>query len=524
MANGKELATINEKALSFKAYLNNDNIKKQIMDAAPRMLNGERFLKVFYGAILRNPKLLDCTTESMLQAAMFFAQLGLEPILGRAYLVPYLNSKNVDGRWVKQLEVQAQVGYQGLVDLARRSGTISDVWGSSVYENDIFDLSYGMQRDLIHKPWFMDPVKRKADAGAGEFLGAYCVWQLKDGTKHPEFMPASEIWKRRAKSQSYNYAETGDPAKGGGKRDSVWHQWTEDMALKTVLKHSSKLVPASIEFLEAVAMDDDREGMGASTLFGGTSLQLPGPGPADEGKVFDSLVPNPNQAFDHFVKVTAEGNKMTVEAFKAKVVAEGRFEDLWKAYEKTLPEKAPASSGPPANGGAEQAPWARELWIKLRGAGYGDYVTSHLDAFRVAPEKVLLEAKAKWYTIYKGSSPWPLDGAKPVEVNQAPPVMHIETQSNHQISELRIQQPAQPQGSTDDPMAKEKEYLLSELRLQAKLNKGAIVLEAQRALGYPVGLEHIAACSLDALRELVDQIKVVKAEMMPPGREPGSDG
>jgi len=354
MANGKELATYNEKALSFKAYLGNENIKKQIMDAAPRMLNGERFLKVFYGAILRNPKLLDCTTESMLQAAMFFAQLGLEPILGRAYLVPYLNSKNVDGRWVKQYEVQAQIGYQGLVDLARRSGTISDVWGSSVYENDIFDLSYGMQRDLIHKPWFMDPVKRKAAAGAGEFLGAYCVWQLKDGTKHPEFMPATEIWKRRAKSQAYTYAETGDPAKGGGKKDSIWHIYNDEMALKTVLKHSSKLVPASIEFLEAVSMDDDRDNsMGSSTMFGGTALQLPEPGPGDLPAIFDAAAldqgvdPNTLQAFIHFVKVTAEGNKMAVDDFKTKVINEKHFDKLWGVFLTTLPSKAPDTTKAP---------------------------------------------------------------------------------------------------------------------------------------------------------------------------------
>ena len=148
MANGKEVATYNEKAISLKQYLNNESIKAQIMAAAPKMLNGERFLKVFYGAILRNPRLMDCTTESMLQAAMFFAQLGLEPILGRAYLVPYLNSKNIDGRWVKQYEVQAQVGYQGLVDLARRSGTIADVWGACVYENDTFDL-HSLARALL---------------------------------------------------------------------------------------------------------------------------------------------------------------------------------------------------------------------------------------------------------------------------------------------------------------------------------------------------------------------------------------
>ena len=226
-----------------------------------------------------------------------------------------------------------------------------------------------------------------------------------------------------------------------------------------------------------------------------------------EGEIskFDSLVPIPDQAFDHFVKVTAEGNKMTVEAFKAKVVAEGRFEDLWKAYEQQTAGKAPAASAPPAAGGPEQAPWARELWIKLRGAGYGDYVTSHLEAFRGAPEKVLLEAKGKWFNIYKGEKPWPLDAPKPAEAaQQAPPV----------LTDKPLTQPAtQPQGQQDDPMAAEFDYLLSSVMLKAKLADGKIVMEAQRALGYPVGLDHISAYSIDALREITEQIQVVEKSM-----------
>ena len=413
MSNGKEVATYNEKAISLKQYLSNENIKRQIMDAAPKMLNGERFLKVFYGAILRNPKLLECTTESMLQAAMFFSQLGLEPILGRAYLVPYLNSKYIDGRWQKQYEVQAQVGYQGLVDLARRSSTISDVWGASVYENDEFDLSYGMERNLIHRPWFMDPAKRKADAGAGEFLGAYVVWQLKDGTKHPEFMPASEIHKRRAKSQSYTWAETGDTQKGGGKRDSVWHQWQEEMALKTVIKHSSKLVPASIEFLEAVAMDDDRDNGFRPAGFLPEITDTPAP---DFNTVFAAELADPLFAewFDDLIVQSAENYKCTIEKAKADSIKQAeQIKALFVEHKRRLKPDTKPDMNAPANGVAIKAPAEtsaetkepeaddfRYKWIKLKEAGFSTFVFKNIDQFRALHGDALKEAVAKWAKIY----------------------------------------------------------------------------------------------------------------------------
>jgi recombination protein RecT len=457
MANGKELAPYNEKAISLKRYLNSEGIKAQIMAAAPKMLNAERFLKVFYGAILRNPKLVECTTESMLQAAMFFSQLGLEPILGRAYLVPYLNSKQVDGRWVKQYEVQPQVGYQGFVDLGRRSGLILDVWGSCVYENDIFDLSYGMERTLVHKPWFMDPEKRKAGQ-PGEFIGAYVVWKLKDGTMHPDFMPAFEIHKRRAKSQSYTWAETGDPNKGGGKQDSVWHQWPEEMALKTVIKHSAKLVPASIEFMQAVEFDDTKDnGAGYSPLtnyeFGDSPAKLQAPAADFDTLAKERLMSWPSESWDNFVAATASGNNMTVEEFKRKVAGDGRFADLWAAYERSFgfqpkapQQAAPAPQAPPAAAPAPQAeanntppaaPWARKNWINLRGPGYAAYVKTHIEAFMAAPADVLSEARGKWLNVYKGEEPWPLDPQAPPPPPAQPAPPQAASNQDPESSELQ---------------------------------------------------------------------------------------
>ena len=246
--NEKALA-IQQKAFSLRDYLNEGKVKESLASSMPQWLSIDRLLRVFMGAVNKNPALLDCTRESIVISCMQCAQLGLEPILGRAWLVPYNNKKNINGKWVTVAECQMQPGYQGLIDLARRSNTISDVYGLNVYDNDDFDLSFGTDRKIHHKPWYMS----KGIDGPGQVIGAYVVWLLKDGTKHPEFMHISDIHKRRDVSKAYQSAMKHK------KTDTPWLQWPEDMNLKTVIKHSSKMVPASIEFLEAVEVDNASE-------------------------------------------------------------------------------------------------------------------------------------------------------------------------------------------------------------------------------------------------------------------------
>jgi len=272
---------VREKALSLRDFLSNKDRIKSFEAVLPAWLSVDRFLKVVFSSALRNPKILDCTKESILNAVMGCATLGLEPILGRAYLIPYNNNKQINGRWQKVLECQFQPGYQGLIDLARRSNTISDVRAYNVYQNDEFDLSFGMTPDIHHRPWYMVP--EKAGEGPGDIFGAYCVWILKDGTKHPEFMHIMDIHKRRDRSQAYQndmkYKTTNSP----------WLQWPEDMNLKTVIKHSSKMVPASIEFMQAVSYDNDAQ-MGRVAFDGFLSGGMGTAGPHDNEEALDKIL------------------------------------------------------------------------------------------------------------------------------------------------------------------------------------------------------------------------------------------
>lgn len=334
--NDKALA-VQQKVGGLKQYLNSDTVKKSLEETMPQWLSIDRLLRVFMGAVNKNPALLDCTRESILISCMQCAQLGLEPILGRAWLVPYNNSKQINGQWVKVSECQMQPGYQGLIDLARRSNTISDVYGLNVYENDDFDISFGTDRRIHHKPWYLSKAHEP-----GEIIGAYVVWVLKDGTQHPEFMHISDIHKRRDISKAYQSAIK-------YKKDTPWLQWPDEMNLKTVVKHSSKMVPASIEFMQAVEVDNASEAGRGPYLPEGSDMFLPQVEP-DEPPEGDDLS-NPweelkkeliskgitAEQIDEFVTGIAEENNMSTADVEASAVEEREsfINSVLKIYSNT---------------------------------------------------------------------------------------------------------------------------------------------------------------------------------------------
>lgn len=196
---------------------------KQFATALPKHINSDRFVRIAITTIRQNPKLAQCNQESLLGALMVSAQLGLEPgVLGQCYLIPY-------GR-----ECQFQIGYKGMIELLRRSGQLKDIYAYSVYENDEFEMAYGLNRDLKHKPNLQD---------RGNFIGCYCVAVLKDDARAFEYMTKDEI-EAHGKKFSKTY--------GNG----PWKTDFEAMAHKTVVKKMLKWLPVSVEFLEMAAKDE----------------------------------------------------------------------------------------------------------------------------------------------------------------------------------------------------------------------------------------------------------------------------
>lgn len=197
----------------------------QIQKALPSMVSSERFQRVALTAFSNNTKLQQCDPMSFIAAMMQSAQLGLEPntLLGQAYLIPY-------GK-----QVQFQIGYKGLLELAQRSGKIKTLYAHEVRENDTFDIDYGLNQTLTHKPLL------KGDRG--EVIGYYAVYHLDTGGNSFIFMTKDEVLEHAKRfSKTYN--------------SGPWQTDFDAMAKKTVIKQLLKYAPLSIELQKATSMDE----------------------------------------------------------------------------------------------------------------------------------------------------------------------------------------------------------------------------------------------------------------------------
>ena len=110
------------------------------------------FIRLTLTAFSKTPKLYECTQASLLGALLMAAQLGMEPNspLGQAYLIPYYNRDKA------AYECQFQLGYKGMINLAYRSGKVTDIAAYEVRANDRFDYELGLESKLYHKPALRD--------------------------------------------------------------------------------------------------------------------------------------------------------------------------------------------------------------------------------------------------------------------------------------------------------------------------------------------------------------------------------
>ncbi len=222
---------------NVKGLLMNAQARDQLAAVAAKHMNPERMMRVVANAIRTTPKLGQCEPMSFLGALMQCASLGLEPntILGHAYMIPFENRRK------GVVEVQVVVGYKGLIDLARRSGHITSLSANIHYSDDeLWIYEEGTEAQLRHRP----------GPQSGEKLHAYAIAKFKDGGHAYVVLPWAHILRIRDASQGYQ------TAKKYGKKDSPWMAYEDEMAKKTAVRALSKYLPLSVEFMDAVQIDE----------------------------------------------------------------------------------------------------------------------------------------------------------------------------------------------------------------------------------------------------------------------------
>lgn len=196
--------------------------------ALPKHVRADRMARVALTALRRTPALLQCSEASLLGSLMTLAQLGLEPNtpLGHAYLIPY-------GR-----ECTPIIGYQGFIDIARRSGLVTGIQAHVVHEGDTFRYSFGLTPKCEHVP------SEAADREDKPITHAYAVAHLRDADPVFVVLSRSQIDARRKRGAS-----------GRGK-STPWDTDFAAMAQKSAIRALWKWLPKSAEMQRAQETDE----------------------------------------------------------------------------------------------------------------------------------------------------------------------------------------------------------------------------------------------------------------------------
>ena len=192
-----------------------------------------RVIQVLGTVIKRNPELMKCSISSLIGGMLQFAMLDLDPnpALGMAYLVPF-RSKN------GTTDAQFQLGYRGMVALAQRSGEIVDIYANVVYQDDTFNVEYGLNRTLQHIPDF------NSELLDNKITFSYAVAKTKTGGIYFTILTRKEIENLRQRS----------PMQRNG-LNGAWRTDYAGMAKAKALKQLAKLLPMTTDYEYSVFTD-----------------------------------------------------------------------------------------------------------------------------------------------------------------------------------------------------------------------------------------------------------------------------
>jgi recombination protein RecT len=227
-----------------------------LIAALPDGYTASRFKSVCINLARANPQLLNVTPLSFVASVLMSAQMGLEPgaPLGLSWIIP----RRIKGT----LEANFQVGYQGLRQLAYRSGVVSHIEARIVHDGDEFTYEHG----LGGTNWKHIP----EGTPDRDWTDVYCAARLATGAEPFESMTKAEVLAHRDR-----YVKDWSKSK-------AWKENEPEMARKTVTARLCRQLPMSVEFRTALAVDGYTPRELAPDLAGLVALERSAEEPYDE--------------------------------------------------------------------------------------------------------------------------------------------------------------------------------------------------------------------------------------------------
>ena len=245
-----------DQSMKLSVYLQNDAVKKQINQVVGGK-NGTRFISSIVSAVQSTPALQECTSPSIVNAALLGEALNLSPSpqLGQFYMVPFDNKK----KGCK--EAQFQLGYKGYIQLAIRSGYYKKLNVLAIKEGEL--VRYDPLDEEVEVNLIDDDILREEAPTMGYFamfeyengFRKTLYWSKKKMLAHAE--KYSFAFYKNGGARSPELLEQGKiPEKDMWKYSSFWFKDFDGMALKTMLRQLiSKWGIMSIDLQNAIDKD-----------------------------------------------------------------------------------------------------------------------------------------------------------------------------------------------------------------------------------------------------------------------------
>lgn len=256
MAVQNSLVKSQNNEMKLSVYLQNDAVKRQINQVVGGK-NGTRFISSIVSAVQSTPALQECTSPSIVNAALLGEALNLSPSpqLGQFYMVPFDNKK----KGCK--EAQFQLGYKGYIQLAIRSGYYKKLNVIAIKQGEL--VHYNLLDEEIEVNLIEDDIIREETPTEGY----YAMFEYENGFKKTLYWSKKKML-AHAEKYSFAFYKNGGgkalelleqnkiPEKDLWKYSSFWFKDFDGMAMKTMLRQLiSKWGIMSIDLQTAIDKD-----------------------------------------------------------------------------------------------------------------------------------------------------------------------------------------------------------------------------------------------------------------------------
>ena len=245
----------------LKSIMNAESVQQQFKNALGK--NAGTFVASVIDLYNGDTGLQQCQPKQVVMEALKAAVLHL-PInkaLGYAYVIPFKNTKKVNGQWVKVYEPVFQMGYKGYIQLAMRTGQYRTINADAVYEGELRKVNK-----------LTGEIAFDGERTSDKVVGYFCYFELLNGFSKTLYMTVEQM-ANHAKRYSKGLVKYDD---AGNKVDVTvdslvaladlpmapdsktvgWLGNFHGMAIKTVIRNLlSKYGYLSVEMQNAISND-----------------------------------------------------------------------------------------------------------------------------------------------------------------------------------------------------------------------------------------------------------------------------